>query len=316
LDARDEVVRFLRRHLTGPAFSEDEILDDGNQPQNRYTVGVLFPRGTQSTGSVNELVEDGATSGPEELADDPVSTALQDKPASVALSFLLSESEDIQIEVWAAVYEPLPGGATWRRRAPATEDNPDRVTLSAASARCPVLDGRAELWSRWRTLGTGWLVTVALVNSATRRGSWPSPEECLFQTGLRCSPGRTGAIVPYPEPRLLGADDEEIELALRFRNLHVFAIGHGCAASWSSSGAEASSVWVDWVPAVAVPDLGVRVSSEGDRVSSRASEGSSMNTRHGSPASPLPLPRLESPPAASRPRTSGSSGVSMRRLNE
>ena len=154
--AREEMVAFLRRHLVGPAGGPDEVLDSENRPHERYTVGVLYPPGTPFA-TTAETTQETASTGPaggapdNQLADDPISTALDDKPSSVGVSFYLERGEEIEIQVWAATYEEQPD-RSWRRVPLATAEEPETRVLTPTSTRVAVFVGRAETWSRWRRL--------------------------------------------------------------------------------------------------------------------------------------------------------------------
>lgn len=76
------------------------------------------------------------------------------------------------------------------------------------------------------------LTTVSLTNViASDQTEGIRSEDCLLQCALEVRP-LDGAVLPY---RLLGdlvPDEEEEELALRYRDRPVFAVGHGVAAAW------------------------------------------------------------------------------------
>lgn len=78
------------------------------------------------------------------------------------------------------------------------------------------------------------LVTVSLVNRRTRVGS--VDEHCYFQVGFTVTahPGG-GWILPYPDPSFARAEkvSEESINRLLYRDRYTFAVGHGCAATWS-----------------------------------------------------------------------------------
>ena len=83
-----------------------------------------------------------------------------------------------------------------------------------------------------------WLVTVVAVNRAGATASADS--ESLFQAMLSVSVERNGQLVsavqPYPDRKtnsVLATDQEARSLDLLYRKAPTFAIGHGCAATWS-----------------------------------------------------------------------------------
>lgn len=93
------------------------------------------------------------------------------------------------------------------------------------------LDLSVTAFARPRGNGTS-LVTVSLVN----RTKAPRFVDvgCLFQVRSSAKvEGEGGGILPYEEGGARSEDEEEASLALLYRSLRTFAVGHGCAAGWS-----------------------------------------------------------------------------------
>jgi hypothetical protein len=74
---------------------------------------------------------------------------------------------------------------------------------------------------------------------------------------MRCSPeGTAGAVIrPYEEPSRVAKDEELDSLALLYRAVPAFAIGHGCAADWQADegASTAEAVLTAALPAIEVP---------------------------------------------------------------
>lgn len=121
-----------------------------------------------------------------------------------------------------------------------TDDNVEGLDLSVTAFARPRGDGTS-------------LVTVSLVN----RTNDPQPIDigCLFQVRFAAKvEGDGGAILPYEEVAAGGDDEEEASLALLYRSLRTFAVGHGCAASWSGEGEdEALQVAAECLPSYEAP---------------------------------------------------------------
>ena len=81
------------------------------------------------------------------------------------------------------------------------------------------------------------------------------PADCLLQVSLRCSPA-DGLIPPYPSSLSIQSDEEEEELALLYRNVPTFAVGHGAAAVWGEE-ADKRVGWVgtSYLPSHAIPSV-------------------------------------------------------------
>ncbi|MFV2083406.1 helicase-related protein [Micromonospora sp. LOL_021] len=254
---RGLVLEYLRRQLIGPWEGEDEVL--GERPDRRYLSGILFPREAPLTsGTDDDIMDDSPTSGGgDDVADDPVALAGQLLPSSIGLSFVTTAWSALQVEIEAARYE-REGRQRWRRRS-ITVGGERAITAEppAASGRTRHdVPGEASYISiAWRPFGDGALVTVSLVNDRTLSTAGRlDPADCLLQVRLRCIPIE-GSISPYPSSLRMLADPEEEELSLLYRDIPVFAIGHGTAATWKASGAAAISVETTSLPHHIVPDI-------------------------------------------------------------
>jgi len=66
-------------------------------------------------------------------------------------------------------------------------------------------------------------------------------------------------ILPYPGPSFDNIEDneEELSLALLYRNRPTFAVGHGCSAEWETSTDKGSAAWVsaECLPVYEAPSM-------------------------------------------------------------
>ena len=204
--------------------------------------------------------------------DLPLSTANSFRPSSFGLSFVveLPPGAVLTVKLSGGRYTEKPVAIkdrgttlTWWTRVPvdivATFDGADllakrgQVKPRAVSGEMP--DGmEIELSAVTRPTGARTLLTVSAIN---RSSTSKIDSTCLFQAAMRCSPeGAPGAVIcPYEEPSRVATDDERDSLALLYRDVPAFAIGHGCAADWhAAEGARtAESVLTAALPAVEVP---------------------------------------------------------------
>ncbi|WP_147271734.1 helicase-related protein [Brevibacterium aurantiacum] len=67
-------------------------------------------------------------------------------------------------------------------------------------------------------------------------------------------------VLPYRRLDALNPSDEELELELRYRKNHAFAIGHGTAVAWEAGGNSATSVRTDVLPIHRVAAVSARES--------------------------------------------------------
>ena len=103
------------------------------------------------------------------------------------------------------------------------------------------------MWSADRGNSDGErLVTITLVNATeTNR---PINEKSFFQCGFIVRVLDGSEFHSYPERAGGSIDDEDASLALLYRHRPTFAVGHGCAAEWSTEGARVSSVRTEVLP--------------------------------------------------------------------
>lgn len=136
-------------------------------------------------------------------------------------------------------------------------DETNRLLIVGTSARgdVPRLAPSTRVFSRpvpGETDADLRLVTIAIVNSTPGSG----PASALFQMGFTVKPTDGLEIEPYPEIEHPDRDLEEESIDLLYRKKRTFAIGHGCAADWSSANQE-SPGWIraDPMPAYEVVSL-------------------------------------------------------------
>ncbi|MBW4670345.1 MAG: hypothetical protein KME60_23745 [Cyanomargarita calcarea GSE-NOS-MK-12-04C] len=109
------------------------------------------------------------------------------------------------------------------------------------------------------------LLTVCLINRTTASGRH---ENCLFQAGFAgtiISPKGEAHILPYPKPDFNSDYEEEQSLALLYREMETYAVGHGCAANWDkeASTGKVKAVIAECFPTFETPsitpDIGIEV---------------------------------------------------------
>ena len=238
---RDLVVKYLQSQLIGPIHGISEEID--GSPLDRYLLGVLYPQSAMAENALkDELVEVAASGDEESEIENPISMAFERLPASMGLSFYIEGTQSIKCSVWGAIYQDLKGvkpRERWKRQSLAEPGLPEEIDLCYGLAdrdhRLSVLAGRGAIHSIWRPLGSGYLVTVTLINQVTAREGSTEPGDCLFQAGFSCT-ASGGVISDYPRLASLRHDHEEEELALLYRDRRVFAVGHGCGVQWSGDG--------------------------------------------------------------------------------
>lgn len=104
----------------------------------------------------------------------------------------------------------------------------------------------------WRPYNEGFLVTVTMINNIKKANNYI--EEQLFQSNIEII-ANSSRILPYPADYNLSYDEEEEELALRYRNEKTYAIGHACAVKWNIENKLVTSIKTQFLPSVNVKDV-------------------------------------------------------------
>lgn len=266
LERQRRVVEHLEQHYLGPLGGPEELLR--NKPNATYLVGVLYPQGIGAEAQVEELqtgVEESmAEDGIDGVEEPSIDMANAYQPSSSALSFI-HDGDAVDIDLQYATYHEQKSDTytAWKR-----------LGHSVSGIRCgegaaPEIpgDGRVALDVRWRPFGPkSSLVTVALSNTreAPKNDEGVGQlhtEDALYQVGMTVrSVG--GRILPYRSVEDLRLDPEQEELAVRYRNRQVYAVGHGTSVRWVHDGAGGcSSVSLDPLPRYTVPTVEAKKST-------------------------------------------------------
>ena len=251
---RDDLVDELINDLVGPAEGPGEVITD--LPLDRYVSGVLWP--------ADDLLQEAAepdSGEPEEndAGENPISQALMRYPTSMGITFSvdLARATSVQIAVDAAKYVPSGTGNTsesvdaerssrrQRTRRPDSwvreqqvVDPIDWDVATPGAKKVDVVPG-LQLYVYSRTPKDGRVaVSVALRNMQVTPKGELRDGFAWFQVGLEVRSVER-AIVDRSSYGVLSADADLRSAALLYRNARVFAIGHGCAATWDRDGAAA-----------------------------------------------------------------------------
>lgn len=256
---RRKLLDFLNRELIGPVDGKDEIISD-TVPLQRYTMGILFPVASSADDRLETEEEE---PGGDENTEDPVTLAGQWMPSSIGLTFYLSGGDRLGVEICGAKYDKEnEGSEAWKRFPVAESDDPEVHCFAipglpnGKSQRDSknVLDGRGQIQVHWRRMNDGYLTTVTLLNVRDAGDERPAVEDCLYQVGMTCR-AIGGRIHEYPDAKNVSLTDEEEEMRVLYRDAPAYAIGHGCAASWTTSDETVTSVATTLIPEYELPPI-------------------------------------------------------------
>ncbi len=283
---RDGMVRALEKDLVGPRNTDDDANEVITElPLDRYVVGVLWPADEE----VQEAPEPDSDDSTDSESDDdtPVSQALMRYPSSMGLTFTVDSTlvTSVQIELHVAQYIPSDEKAETSKSGRASTRRQDRpaewlrvptviepITLDIANSRTEYreLAPQLQLYAYVRQPKDGAVtVSLALRNTKTKeKGLWRDAF-AWFQAGIEVKTA-VPAIMDRTQPQLSSTDRDLRSTALLYRNARVFAIGHGCAATWDRTPLpRVSSVKTTYIPQVEVnrarprrlPDVDLRMST-------------------------------------------------------
>jgi len=219
-----------------------------------------------------------------EAADDdlPLSTANSFRPSSFGLSFVC------ELPPGGSLLVTLAGGRYTEKRVTIKEGGGawswwlrEQVEVAAQFSRNALLGGRRTVKPEAMsgTLPSGLVIeisaftrpiedgrTLVTVSAVNRSRSRSQDAASLFQAQLRCTVAGSPApcVWPYEERRGFADDPELDSLALLYRDVPAFAIGHGCSADWEADEGHprATAVMTAALPQVQVPSTTPDISGE------------------------------------------------------
>ena len=266
-DFRDGIVHELGRDLVGPKNTDDDANEVITElPLDRYVMGVLWP----ADDIVHEVPDpDSDDAGDSEGDEDtPVSQALMRYPSSMGITFTvdLNLVKEIQVEIHVAQYIPSEeqgevstSGRVFKQRRPAewlrvpTVIEPLKIDVGKSQTEYIEVAPDLQLYAYVRKPKDG-AVTVSLALRNTRskqKGGWQDAF-AWFQAGIAVTTS-VPAIMDRTQPQLSNTDRDLRSTALLYRNARVFAIGHGCAATWQrTTDPYVSAVESTYIPQVEV----------------------------------------------------------------
>ncbi len=269
---RDRLVERLREDLVGP-HSPDEVLSD--RPSDVYLTGILWPPRIEMTGEDDDTLATGGSSpGTDNQNDEAegIPANYLQKPSVAGISFCaVSKSSPVgDAIIRFGRYQSAAKGSSKRfyRKQITVQLNADLSPgnrYEPLGKHSPDAEG-VRLHIRSIASGNKFLVTISLINETpSGEGRDGLEAATIFQTELSVQPGQGTHFVPRPATReewsSLNDDADELSNDLLFRNVHAFATGHVCSASWGSvfGGSKdlptTDRVFSTWLPSSIVPGV-------------------------------------------------------------
>ena len=270
--AIDDIAAHLRLDFIGP-LAEDEILES-EDPQNRYALGILYPRKKQSepetaaeTGQ-EELFED----DPEELEEIRNTNML--KPESMGISIAACPNVSMQISFAYAVYHHSEqivseGEKDSRRHFYKREARAFSVSVTVPEKVChrQITDGKyndAAVYLHVRKVNPdrSVLLTVSVINRHDAVQTYTENSTLsLFQCTLtlRCDAG----FQPVYRGSFRRSPEEEKNDML-YDAVHNFAYGHGCSTVSTEQDGIVTEIRSEFIPQYRMLQMMPRLLADSD----------------------------------------------------
>lgn len=275
---RKNFVSWIKRKLSGEKLPFDEaipaeVLIEPN-PFNRYTIGILYPPGLE-----DEVIDE--CEG--DIKSSSKSSQRYQPPSSMGFSFYVDSSlGHVRVSFNASRFEFLKSsdsglsdrGWKWKKiylgESGIDDGSGNGIPISENSTH-HIYDNRARVDIVVRNHGDGKIVTVTLSNlskhdaksdqSNRKQGSNSYLDELkekvassLFEVELVCHFNKS-SLRNYPRVNKELLTEEEKELELRYKDQHVYAVGHGVAVDWKEVDDNEIMLYSDFMPVYEVPQV-------------------------------------------------------------
>ena len=281
-EKRDKFINLTKQQLIGTKLKENLLV--GQKPLDRYFTGFLFPILTGEDGFdlASELKdENGANS---DLEKEEVQSLKKEKryipPSSAGFSFFIVGA-DIKLRVFYNAVQYIKEsdrneqgqyiGELWKKNYLADDGKEVEFSLYGTK-QYKIFNEKAKIEALWRPYNDGYIVTITMSND-TKIDSTISGKEfnleqnrhTLFEVELKCIV-EEGNVDVYPSKDKALLNYEEREIELRYKDLHIYAVGHGTAVDWRRDKQNKMEIWTDFLPTVEVPQVTADTGGKSDRV--------------------------------------------------
>lgn len=283
---RKRLIEWTKSQLIGKEFKDAASFGDksvissfkdatlvGEKPLDRIFTGFLFP-----------IFEDDGDAELDFGADEDIAVDLDDEteaksvkkvkryipPSSAGFSFFIT-GENIKLRVFykAVWYKKVSNrdelnqkfaAQRWEKNQLADHGNEVEFSPRGVTQHM-IFDGKAKIDALWRKYNDGYIVTISISNTqklslddSPDQYSIKQNENTLFEVEFRCII-EEGDIDAYPSKDKQLLSEEEREIELRYKDLHIYAIGHGTAVDWGKNLQHQMEIWSDFMPTVEVPQV-------------------------------------------------------------
>lgn len=258
-------------------------------PRTRYIAGVLFPKQTTDTAvesgeentipeilieeiEIEKLIDESLQCSnvndhqQESLedAEELINRSNAYRQSAISITAALHKGDEIRIEVQAGTYktkkfvDPITGKETTRYPRTAISWTNDGYPIDLPSGedvirKIPIDDSglQFDITHRYQ-LGSESIYTFTLENANVCEGSLVKDDDCFFQVKFKIF--STKGFCPLPDSQKINTSDEDyLSNLLLYRNVHNYALGHGCAVDW-----EEDAKIISWIASATFPSYEIK----------------------------------------------------------
>ncbi len=272
MEKRKKFVELTKKQLIGIELKDDLLIRQ--KPLDRFFTGFLFPIVEGEEGLDNEVTDEDSLSLSEQNSTDEVVLVKKSKryipPSSAGFSFFIT-GDNIELRIFynATQYSlqnerDAQDGKfvqqAWKKSYLA-DDGKEVIFSLNGQKQYEIFNGKAKIDALWRPYNNGYIVTLTMsnnekINLSENRKEFnrEQNEKTLFEVEFKCII-ESGNIDIYPSKNKALLSDEEKEIELRYKDLHIYAVGHGTAVNWAKNKQDKMEIWTDFMPAVEVPQV-------------------------------------------------------------
>jgi len=266
MDYRENRIKLLewtKKQLMGGQLT-DNILIEKN-PFDRYVTGILYPISDAHDEELDDISDEiGEVKGKKNLRYQP--------PSSMGFSFYMEGGEQsVRIFFQAASYRKKDKKGyiqKWEKKRLCSDDGEEIIfhTKNGATQKTTIFDGNGRIDIIWREHNDGQIATVTLTNTqitTLNESREDIAEHSLFEVVLRCFIDHK-VVLNYPTINKELLSEEEREIELRYKDEHIYAIGHGVAVDWKLNTQIGTQleIYSDFMPTVEVPQVTVDIGEQ------------------------------------------------------
>ena len=286
---REQIVECIEREFIGPdpidwpghkqENGEEVLVTD--PPRIRYIAGILYPRDTvdedlavkeneikrnveykldEISNTENGKKASGDTIDYLEVAEELINRSNAYRQSAISITVAVQKNDNICVDVSAGIYtgaqvvEDEKNTVVYNRSSLhwTNDDNP--LVLPTSENRVltyAVKNTGLQFDITYRyTIDNHVIYTFTLENTKEKTGNSVRDEDCFFQTKFRILSAQ--GFMSLPEGSRVTKDEDYLSNKLLYRNIHNYAVGHGCAADWEDGDV------VKWISTAVFPKYDIK----------------------------------------------------------